>query len=193
MPYTTRFDDALQFTSKLHPTQVRKATDIPYVTHLLAVASLVGEHTNDEDAVIAALLHDAVEDQGGMKTRAVIAERFGERVAMIVDACTDAAVVPKPPWKGRKEAYIAHLGDPATPVEACLVSAADKLHNSRCIVADLRRFGSESLKKFNASPADLVWYYNSVADALAARLPNHPLVEELVRTVAVMTDLIERK
>ena len=193
MPYSPRFDDALTFASQLHRGQLRKGTNVPYVTHLLAVASLVGEHTDDEDAVIAALLHDAVEDQGGAQTKKIIAERFGERVAELVDACTDTDATPKPPWKGRKEAYIAHLRDTATPMAACVISAADKLHNARCMIADLRRFGGESLKKFNASPADLCWYYNNVAAVLKVRLPNHSLVEELERTVATLSEMIERE
>jgi (p)ppGpp synthase/HD superfamily hydrolase len=190
MSYSARFDEALIYASELHREQVRKGTKVPYVTHLLAVASLVGEQTADEDAVIAALLHDAVEDQGGAETRAEIAKRFGERVAELVDACTDTDVVPKPPWKGRKEAYIARLREPSTPPAACLISAADKLHNARCMIADLRRFGKDSLRKFNASPADLVWYYRSVADALAERLPDQPLVEELGRAVETLAKLI---
>jgi (p)ppGpp synthase/HD superfamily hydrolase len=190
MPYSTRFTDAFQFAAELHRDQVRKSTRIPYITHLMAVASLVGEQTDDEDAVIAALLHDAVEDQGGAKTRAMIAERFGERVAQFVDACTDTDVSPKPPWRERKEAYIAHLRDSQTTAEACLISAADKLHNARCIVADLRQHGSSSLEKFNASPEDIRWYYTSVAGVLSHRLPNNPLTQELKRTVETLGDLI---
>src|SRR5262245_45901159 len=150
MSYSKRFDDALLFATELHRNQLRKGTRTPYITHLLAVASLVGEQTDDEDVVIAALLHDAVEDQGGPKTRRTIAERFGERAALLVDCCTDTDVEPKPPWKPRKEAYLAHLRDPETPLDACLISAADKLHNARCLVADLRRLGMASLEKFNA-------------------------------------------
>jgi (p)ppGpp synthase/HD superfamily hydrolase len=190
MAYSRRFDDALAFAAELHRDQVRKATNVPYITHLLAVAALVGEHADDEDAAIAALLHDAVEDQGGAATRRLIADRFGERVASLVDACTDADVVPKPPWKPRKEAYIAHLRDPKTPPEACLISAADKLHNARCIVADLRSGGMSTLARFNASPSDVRWYYNSVSDALNERLPNHPLADELRRTVETLARLI---
>lgn len=190
MPYSTRFIDAFQFAAELHRDQVRKSTKIPYITHLMAVASLVGENTDDEDAVIAALLHDAVEDQGGAKTRAIIAERFGERVAQFVDACTDTDVSPKPPWKERKQAYIAHLRDSKTPKEACLISAADKLHNARCIVADLRLHGSSSLEKFNASPEEIRWYYVSVAGVLSHRLPKSPLVDELNRSVETLAELI---
>ena len=190
MPYTTRFEDALRFAAELHREQTRKGTKTPYLTHLMAVASLVGEQTDDEEVVIAALLHDAVEDQGGAKTRQVVAERFGERVASLVDACTDTDVEPKPPWKPRKQAYLAHLADPHTPTEACLISAADKLHNARSIVADLRAHGSSSLEKFKGSPSDIRWYYVSVAEILSARLPKNPLVDELNRTVETLAELI---
>jgi (p)ppGpp synthase/HD superfamily hydrolase len=156
----------------------------------MAVASLVGEQTEDEEVVIAALLHDAVEDQGGPKTRKMIAERFGERVASLVDACTDTDVEPKPPWKPRKTAYLAHLADPQTPSEACLISAADKLHNARSLVADLREHGSVSLDKFNAPPEDIRWYYQSVAEILSDRLGTSPLVAELNRTVETLAELI---
>jgi (p)ppGpp synthase/HD superfamily hydrolase len=190
MAYTDRFDDAFHLASSLHRTQTRKGTATPYVTHLMAVASLVGEHTEDEDVVIAALLHDAVEDQGGAATRRLIAERFGERVAQLVDACTDADVQPKPPWKPRKLQYLEHLADPNTPTEACLISAADKLHNAHCLVADLRRQGLSAMGKFNAPPTDIRWYYDSVASVLGNRLPSHPLVEELARTVARLRSLL---
>jgi (p)ppGpp synthase/HD superfamily hydrolase len=190
MAYSTRFIDAFQFAAELHREQHRKGTRIPYITHLMAVASLVGEQTEDEEVVIAALLHDAVEDQGGARTRKIIADRFGERVASLVDACTDTDVDPKPPWKPRKEAYLAHLRDPRTPREACLISAADKLHNARCLVADLRSHGSVSLNKFNAPPEDIRWYYVSIAEILADRLPNNPLVNELNRIVERLAELI---
>jgi len=193
MPYSERFTHAFHFAASLHRNQVRKGTTTPYITHLMAVASLVGEQTNDEDVAIAALLHDAVEDQGGPKTRAVIADRFGERVATLVDCCTDTDIEPKPPWKPRKQAYLSHLADPYTPPEACLISAADKLHNARCLVADLRRFGMASLEKFNAPPTDLCWYYESVAEILTARLPESALVQELGRTVKSLSSLIAEK
>ena len=190
MPFTQRFTDAFQFAAELHRDQYRKGTRIPYITHLMAVASLVGEQTEDDDVVIAALLHDAVEDQGGAKTRKIIADRFGERVTSLVDACTDTDVEPKPPWKPRKEAYLAHLRDPMTPKEACLISAADKLHNARCLVADLRAHGSVSLDKFNSPPEDIRWYYVSVAEILSDRLATSPLVAELNRTVETLAELI---
>src|SRR5215210_4366217 len=99
---TSRFQDALVYAAQLHAQQVRKGTNIPYLAHLLGVCTLVLEYGGDEDAAIAALLHDAVEDQGGAATRAIIAARFGERVAHIVDGCTDTDQTPKPPWRARK-------------------------------------------------------------------------------------------
>src|SRR5438045_2699042 len=105
----SRFDEALLFAAQRHQKQHRKGTRIPYVAHLLSVAALVLEDGGDEDEAIAALLHDAVEDQGGAEMRSEVAERFGERVATIVDGCTDTDVTPKPPWRARKVAYIAHV------------------------------------------------------------------------------------
>src|SRR5690606_29786959 len=114
---------------ELHHWQTRKGTDIPYVTHLWAVAALVGEYGGDEEQVIAALLHDAIEDQGDKMTFEQIRERFGKTVVDIVRGCTDAETIPKPPWKIRKQHYLAHLTTGSPHVK--LVSAADKLHNAR--------------------------------------------------------------
>jgi len=129
------------YASELHSGQVRKGTHIPYVSHLLAVASLVLEAGGNEEEGVAALLHDAVEDQGGRATLLNIRERFGETVAIIVEGCTDADVIPKPPWLARKEQYVRHLRNAAPSVR--LVSLADKLHNARATVSDLRRDGNE--------------------------------------------------
>ena len=109
MELSTRFEDALTFATRLHADQTRKGTTIPYISHLLAVTSIVLEQGGNEDEAIAALLHDAIEDQGGASTREEIRRLFGETVVEIVNGCTDAEVVPKPPWRTRKEAYIAHL------------------------------------------------------------------------------------
>ena len=109
--YGPRFDDALPYAARLHRDQVRKGSGIPYITHLLAVAAIVGEHGGGEDEVIAALLHDAVEDQGGQPRLEEIRARYGDAVAAIVWGCTDADTIPKPPWRARKEAYVAHLAD----------------------------------------------------------------------------------
>ena len=138
MRLTPRFEAALVMAAQLHADQFRKGTDTPYVAHLIGVASLVLENGGSEDQAIAGLLHDAVEDQGGQSTLTRIRDHFGDGVADIVDHCTDADVEPKPPWRARKEAYIAaaqHM-----PVDAALVSCADKLYNARAILADLREF-----------------------------------------------------
>ena len=136
-----RFDQALLYAGRLHARQVRKGTRIPYVAHLLAVTSIVLENGGDEDEAIAALLHDAVEDQGGASVRREIEARFGPRVAAIVEGCSDSQVVPKPPWRARKEAYIAHVQQASASVR--LVSAASatplaRLNTSRRCVALVR-------------------------------------------------------
>ncbi len=134
-----RFEDALAYAARLHAGQRRKGTDIPYVSHLLAVASLAIENGADEDEAIAALLHDAVEDQGGRRRLHAIRRRYGARVAELVAGCTDADVTPKPPWRQRKVRYLEHLRTASPSVR--LVSACDKLHNARAILADYRRLG----------------------------------------------------
>jgi GTP pyrophosphokinase len=186
MPLSARFEDALVFAARLHAMQVRKGTAVPYVAHLLAVAGLVLEHGGDEDTAIAALLHDAVEDQGGAATREAIRARFGDRVAGIVDGCTDTDVTPKPPWRARKEAYLDHL--PTTSDEVRLVSAADKLHNARTILADYRLRGEPVWQRFNGGRAGTLWYYRALVTAFRA-VENTPLVEELDRTVTELERL----
>ena len=146
----------------------------------MAVAAIVGENGGDEDQMIAALLHDSMEDQG--ITHQEIAERFGERVARIVEACSDCTSKPKPPWRDRKERYIAHLREAS--LEVRLVSVADKLHNARTILSDLRRVGPEIWKRFNAGPDEILWYYRSVIEALRQGW-NHPLIDELEGVVRV--------
>src|SRR5947199_8691848 len=134
MVLTTRFEEALIYATRLHASQSRKGSTTPYIAHLLAVTALVLENGGNEDEAIAALLHDAIEDQGGASTREEIRRHFGDAVVAIVDGCTDTEVMPKPPWRGRKEAYIAHIRHASPSVR--LVSAADKLHNARTILAD---------------------------------------------------------
>src|SRR5262249_27252192 len=132
-----RFADAFQYALALHRNQARKDTPIPYLSHLMSVSGLALELGASEDEAIAALLHDAVEDQG--VTVEEISQRFGKTVAMIVEGCTDTDKVPKPPWRARKESYIAHVR--SAPASVRLVSSCDKLHNARSIVADYRRQG----------------------------------------------------
>lgn len=178
--YGPRFEDALAYAARLHRAQVRKGSGIPYITHLLAVAAIVGEHGGGEDEVIAALLHDAVEDQGGQPRLEEIRARYGDAVAAIVWGCTDADTVPKPPWRARKEAYVAHLADASPGVR--LVSSADKLHNARSILADLNALGPALWDRFTGGRDGSLWYYRALADAFL-RLGPGPLADELDRTV----------
>jgi (p)ppGpp synthase/HD superfamily hydrolase len=177
---TSRFEEALNFAVRLHAGQLRKGTKIPYVAHLLSVASIALQHGADEEEAIAALLHDAVEDQGGAKTRDEIRRRFGDRVTAIVDACTDSDVTPKPPWKQRKHAYIAHVRTASPSVR--LISASDKLDNARAILADYRSVGESLWKRFHGGREGTLWYYRSLVETFRAAGSN-ALVEELDRVV----------
>jgi GTP pyrophosphokinase len=164
-----RFSDALAFANEVHGAQLRKGTTIPYIAHLLAVAALVIEAGGSEDAAMAALLHDAVEDQGGRAMLDRIHARFGAEVAEIVEACTDADVAPKPPWRERKEAYVAAI--PHKSKDALLVSLADKVHNAGAILNDYREIGEPLWSRFNGGRAGTLWYYRALADALRGRTP----------------------
>jgi len=161
---STRFEEALKFAAQLHAMQTRKGTKIPYLAHLLAVASLVITHGGDEDEAIAGLLHDAVEDQGGRPALEQIRARFGDGVATIVEGCTDTDVVPKPPWRERKEKYLRHLRTASPSVK--LVAAADKLDNVRAILRDYQTHGVRVWDRFNAGREDQQWYYRACVTAM---------------------------
>ncbi len=176
-----RFERALVLANRLHARQKRKRTEVPYIAHLMTVAGLVLEAGGDEDMAIAALLHDAVEDQGGKPTLRMIGQQFGKRVADIVAGCTDSDTIPKPPWRERKERYIAHLRH-ASP-EVRLVSAADKLHNARCVLGDYRRLGEALWPRFSGRRDGTLWYYRALVDTFRAAGSN-PVVDELGRVVA---------
>jgi (p)ppGpp synthase/HD superfamily hydrolase len=183
---TLRFDEALGYASRIHRGQRRKGTATPYVSHLLAVSSLTLEHGGDEEQAIAALLHDAAEDQGGAARLADIRRRFGDGVAAIVADCTDAWLDPKPPWQARKEDYVASLPD--KPARSRLVSLADKTHNARAILADLRTHGPALWPRFTGGRDGSLWYYRALADAFQACHAG-TLADELDRTVAQMESL----
>lgn len=180
MAYSRQFEKAFRFANKLHAEQTRKGSDIPYINHLMGVAALVGEAGGTEEQVIAALLHDAVEDQGGAPVLKKIRKRFGDTVAAIVEACTDTDVTPKPPWRERKEAYIAHLAH--APEPALLVSAADKLYNCRTIITDVRAHGRRAFERFKAGREGVLWYYAALVEAFIRR-GRTPIVDELERCV----------
>lgn len=177
MIYGERFEEALRYTARLHRTQARKGSDVPYVTHLLAVAAIVGENGGTEDEMIAALLHDAIEDQGGAATREEIRRRFGEHVAEIVEGCSDTDILPKPPWRERKEKYVAHVRSASPSVR--LVSAADKLHNAHSILRDLHRDGDAVWQRFTGSKKEQLWYYRALVDAFRAAGGSEDLIDEL--------------
>ncbi len=187
MAYSHRFEDALIYAHQLHARQKRKGTSIPYIGHLLGVTSLVIENGGAEVEAIAALLHDAVEDQGGAQTREEIRRRFGEEVAAIVDGLTDTDQTPKPPWRRRKEDYIAHLGHASASV--LLVSTADKLHNAQSILRDYRQIGDKVWDRFNGGKTGTLWYYRALVTAFRAR-GDHPLVQELDRVVSELERLV---
>lgn len=187
---TARFSEALAYTAELHRHQRRKGGEIPYVGHLLSVAGLVIEGDGTETQVIAALLHDAVEDQGrGGETLREITSRFGADVARIVEECSDTDVIPKPPWRPRKEAYIRHL-ETVSP-EAILVSLADKLDNSRAILRDLRKDGPSLWDRFSTTdPQDHLWYYRALLAAYEERGDSW-LVAEFRQVVAEIAAEVE--
>jgi GTP pyrophosphokinase len=188
MQYSKRFEDALVYAARVHAGQLRKGTSVPYITHLLAVAAIVGEHGGSEDQVIAALLHDAPEDQGGEERLADIRQRFGAAVADIVHACSDTFEMPKPPWRERKEKHLHHLL--TAPSAALLVSAADKLHNARTLLADLRRQGDVVFGRFNGKKDGTLWYYREITEALEKR-GKSAVTEELRRVVAEVHRLVD--
>lgn len=184
--FTARFEDTLVLAHQLHAAQTRKGTSIPYMGHLLAVTSLVIENSGTEDEAIAALLHDAIEDAGGDRVRGVIREQFGENVLAIVEGCTDTDQTPKPPWRQRKEDYIAHVRHASPSVR--LVSLADKLHNARSILQDLRTYGESVWQRFNGGKDGSLWYYRSLVEVFR-EAGTSPLLDELDRVVSTLETL----
>lgn len=169
---TNRFQSALEFAFRLHAAQVRKNKGVPYFAHLMSVTALVLEAGGDEDEAIAALLHDAAEDQGGKETLADIKERFGSRVARLVQSCTDAYQIPKPPWKERKRAFLKRL-ESASPSVLRIVTA-DKLHNLRTIYRDLKTAPDNQTfwDIFTGGKEGTLWYYRSLEAIFQSRETN---------------------
>jgi (p)ppGpp synthase/HD superfamily hydrolase len=184
-----RFVGAVAYAVEVHSRQARKGTKIPYVTHLFSVCSLVLEDGGDENAAIAALLHDGPEDQGGQPILDEIRRRFGDEVASFVDGLTDTLLDPKPPWRTRKQGYLAKLEDESPLV--LRISLADKLHNLRSIAVDLGVLGEDLWHRFNADRDSQAWYYRALLGTFSRRLSgsrNLPeyrrLVEETFRSEA---------
>jgi (p)ppGpp synthase/HD superfamily hydrolase len=184
--YGENFQRALDYAARLHGDQSRKGTRVPYITHLLAVAAIVGENGGTEDEVVAALLHDAPEDRGGEARLRDIRLRFGHAVAEIVAGCSDTYEDPKPPWRERKERHLAHLAGASDSVR--LVSAADKLHNARSVLSDYRAVGDVLWDRFNGGREGTLWFYRAVVDTLRVE-QNDPTVEEIGRVVSELERL----
>lgn len=181
--FSKKFVSALCYAADLHAKQFRKRTGRPYIGHLLGVTSITVEYGGDEEMAIAALLHDAVEDQGGLPRLREIRRKFGKRVAHIVDGCTDSYTQPKPPWMERKRAYIARAAKESA--EVCLVSAADKLANVRETLHDVRVQGESVFERFEGKKDGTLWYYRELVRVFR-KAGNNPLVEELGRAVTAL-------
>ncbi len=183
---TPRFEEALVYATRLHARQTRKGSGIPYISHLLSVASLTLEYGGGEDEAVAALLHDAVEDQGGEARRVEILARFGAHVTAIVDGCTDMDTL-EPPWRARKEIFIARVRN--APYSVRLVSACDKLHNARTLLMDYRVIGEELWTRFHGGREGTLWYYRTIVQVLK---PDGvlPVIEELDRVVTELECLV---
>ena len=194
--YSDRFARALALATDLHHGQLRKSTHTPYITHLLGVAAIVGDVGGSEDQVIAALLHDAIEDQIEHHPTLpdTIQAQFGQDVLTMVLACSDTSTHPKPPWKARKAAYIAHIQQADLHDPALLVSLADKTYNGYTLLRDARLRGPALFQRFKSSPEQAVWYYRSLAEAFAQKSWPTPeqlaLCEDYQRLVEALADLI---
>ncbi|MBI4658076.1 MAG: HD domain-containing protein [Verrucomicrobia bacterium] len=184
-----QFEAALVYANQIHSGQVRRKTAMPFMAHLMGVASIVLEFGGTELEAIAALLHDAVEDAGGPSRLADIRQRFGAEVAEIVAGCTDSNVFPRPPWRERKETYLEHL--PAASTSVRLVSAADKLHNARALLRIYRAGGDSIFERYSGGKSGTLWYYRALVAAFEAAAP-HPLTEELNRVVTEIEVLARR-
>ena len=185
-----RLAKALRFALEAHGDQKRKGTEIPYVSHLLQVAGLVLEHEGGADQAVAALLHDTIEDCDVSED--TLRERFGAEVGRIVRSCSDVlegdTSGTKSPWRDRKKRYIQHVRGEDAAIR--LVSACDKLHNLRSMLADLHSEGPATLERFSGSPRQLLWYYREVRAAVGDDLPAR-LLRELDAGIAEFTRFVE--
>jgi len=180
-----RLQEAFTYASNLHAKQKRKGKGVPYISHLMGVAAIVLEQGGTENQAIGALLHDAVEDQD--VTVEEIRERFNDEVAEIVEGCTDSDTSPKPPWRERKEKYIAHLSGAGPSV--WLVAAADKLYNARTILEEYRNVGESLWERFTGRKDGTLWYYRTLAKTFREIYPS-PLTDELGRVVSELEQLV---
>ena len=183
--YSARFDDAAALAIDAFRHIVRKATGVPYITHLMQVCVTVGEFGGDEDQMIAALLHDYLEDIEGSSME-LLEARFGEKVAQMVLELSDTVVRPKPPWRERKEKYLVSLRKKDEGIR--LISAADKLHNCKSILRDHKTIGDEIFLRFAGKKEGTLWYYGAVVEALSEGWES-PLLDELKIAVSELQAL----
>ena len=186
MKFSDKFTNALSFTATLHNGQLRKGTQIPYISHLLSVSVIVMRNGGDEEQVIAALLHDSVEDQGGITLLSDIESKFGARVAKIVRQCSDSFEKPKPPWDQRKKAYVASIAHKSD--DAILISMADKADNAHTILNNYRKIGEKLWELFRGGREGTLWYYRACVDAFGNR-SNSDLYQELADLVSQIEDI----
>ncbi len=182
---TKRYESALVFAHQLHQQQIRTITGVPYISHLLSVSALVLEDGGDEDQAIAALLHDAIEDQGGQATANLIRQKFGTRVAEIVSGCTEVKSIPS--WRERKEKYLDNFRN--APPSVRRVILADKLHNARCNLWEYYHYGSPIWSVFTEGKQGLLWFYQSIITIASETPESHLLLEEFKRVVQQIEQL----
>src|SRR5690349_13606747 len=182
MKLSEKFEEALVYATQAHGNQMRKKTGIPFVAHILGVTAIALEYGASETEAISALLHDTVEDCGGAERLRDIRRKFGDDVASIVDGCTDTYETPKPPWLERKRRYIEHLNSSDSSTR--LVSASDKLHNTRAILAELRRHGLEVFERFAGKKDGTLWYYRTLVTSFRRFGDHADLIDELDRVVS---------
>ena len=181
---TDKFETALVYATRLHATQKRKTSGIPYISHLLSVAALILEAGGTEEEAIAGLLHDAVEDQGGSETREEIRQIFGDIVVAIVDGCTESDTYPKPPWEERKQQYLENLRSSSLSVRR--VSLADKLHNARSLLSDWQQFGDVIWTRFNRGKEKTLWFYQTLVEVYQ-KTGSDWMTEEFTRVVSQLS------
>ena len=184
---TDRFFTAMAYAAEAHKDQVRKSTNIAYISHPFGVASLVLEARGDEDQAIAGLLHDVAEDCGGEERLTEIAALFGDRVAKIVRGCSDSLVVDedkKAPWRERKETHLSHLR--SADADVLLVTAADKTHNARAIATDIQSIGGQVWERFNSDSESIIWYYRSIFGVLEGAGVTAVLLNPLSTAIEIM-------
>jgi (p)ppGpp synthase/HD superfamily hydrolase len=182
-----RFEKALDWAVDLHRDQGRKGSRTPYVGHLLGVAGYVFEDGGSEDEAIAALLHDAIEDRDRSGLTQALIAAFGKHVVAIVQGCSQEGG--DADWRTRKQRYIDHLADPETQPEVLRVSLADKLHNVRSILRDHRELSHRLWKRFNADPAETLWYYRRLREIYLDRFPG-AMAEEFAAEVERLESII---